>query len=103
MRATKFEVSNTVEDTLQLWHERLGHNNKMDIQKLSEQTVSLKFLDRDDECDVCTTQKARRSPKLSTAGTRASKQLKIVHVDISPELIESVDRFKYALLVVSVG
>ena len=97
LRATKFEVSNTAEDTLQLWHERLGHNNKIDIRKLSKQTDSLKFLDRDDECDVCNTEKARRSPICKTVGTRASKPLEIVHVDISPEPIESVDRFKYAL------
>ena len=48
------------EDTLQLWHERLGHNNRIDIRKLSKQTDSSQFLDRDDECDVCNTQKARR-------------------------------------------
>ena len=97
MRATKFEVSNTSEDTLQFWHERLGHNNKIDIRKLSKLTDSLKFLDRDDECDVCNTQKAIRSPICKTVGTRASKPLEIVHVDISPEPIESVDGFKHAL------
>ena len=97
MRPTKFEVSNTAEDTLQLWHERLGHNNKIDIRKLSKQTESLNFLDGDDECDVCNTQKARRSPRCKTVGTRASKPLEIVHVDISPELIELVDGFNYAL------
>ena len=57
----------------------------------------MKFLDGDDECDVCNTQKARRSPICKTVGTRASKPLEIVHVDISPEPIESVDGFRYAL------
>ena len=33
LRTTKFEVFNTAEVTLQLWHERLGHNNKKDIRK----------------------------------------------------------------------
>ena len=97
MRATKFEVSNTAEDTLQLWHERLGHNNKIDIRKLSKQTDSLKFLDRDDDCDVCNTHKARRSPIYKPVLTRSSKPLKIVHGDFSPEPIESVDGFNYAL------
>ena len=97
LRARKFEVSNTAEDTLQLWQERLGHNNKIDIHKLSKQTESLKFLDGDDGCDVCNTQKARRCPICKTVGTRASKPLEIVHVDISPEPIQSVDGFKYAL------
>ena len=82
---------------MQLWHECLGHNNKIDIRKLSKQTDSLKFLYRDDECDVCNTQKARRSPICKTVGIRASEPLEIVHVDISPEPIESVDGFKYAL------
>ena len=36
LRARKFEISNTAEDTLHLWHERLGHNNKIDIPKLSD-------------------------------------------------------------------
>ena len=97
LRATKFEGSNTAGDTLQLWHECVRHNNKTDFRKVSKQTESLKFLDRDDECDVCNTQKARRSPICKTVGTRASEPLEIVHVDISPEPIESVDGFKYAL------
>ena len=87
LRATKFEVSNAADDPLQLWHERLGHNNKMDIQKVSKETESLKFLDKDDKCDVCNIQKARRSPVYKTVDTRASKSLEIFHVDISPEPI----------------
>ena len=105
MRATNFEVSNTAEDSLQLWHERLGHNNKIDIRKLSKKTDSLKFLDRDDECDVCNTQKARRSPICKTVGTRASKPLEIVHVDIRPsQLNQSTDsNMLWPLLIVLVG
>ena len=72
--------------------ERLGNNKKIDIRKLSKQTEKLNFLDKDDECDVCNTQKARRSPICKTVGTRASKPLEIVHVDISTEPIESVDQ-----------
>ena len=97
MLATKFEISNTAEDTLQLWYERLGHNYKTDFWKLSKHTEGLKFLDKDDECDVCNTQNARHSPLCKTVGPRASKPLEIVHVDISPEPIESVDGFKQAL------
>ena len=77
--------------------ERLGNNKKIDIRKLSKQTEKLNFLDKDDECDVCNTQKARRSPICKTVGTRASKPLEIVHVDISTEPIESVDVFKSSL------
>ena len=57
----------------------------------------MNILDGDDECDVCNTQKLRCSPICKTVGTRASKPLEIVHVDISPEPIESVNGFKYAL------
>ena len=53
LRATKFEVSKTAEDTLRLRHERLGYNNKIDILKSSKQTGSSSFLDGEDECDVC--------------------------------------------------
>ena len=64
---------------------------------MSKQTESWKFLDGDHECDVCNTQKARRGPICNSVGTRASKPLKTVHIDISHEPIESVDGFKNAL------
>ena len=96
MRATKFKVSKTAEDILHVWHEGLGHINEIDLRKLSKPTERLKFLEGDDECDVCNTQKARRSPICKTVGTLTSKPLKIVHDVISIERVEAVDGFKYA-------
>ena len=51
----------------------------------------MKFLDEDDEWDVCNTQKAAGCPIGEAVGTRASKPLEIVHVDFLPQPIESVD------------
>ena len=52
LRPRKFEVSNTAEDTLQLWHECLGHKKMIDFRKILEQTESLKIMDGDDEYKV---------------------------------------------------
>ena len=71
MRATKFERSNTAEDTLQLWYERLGHNYETGLRKLSKHPEGLKFLDKDDECDVCNTKNARHSPLCKTVGVNS--------------------------------
>ena len=64
-------MRNIAEDTQQLCHERSGRNNKIDIRKLSKQTQSLTILDKESitDCDICNTQKARRSPLCQTGYT----------------------------------
>ena len=91
LHATKFEVNNTADDTLHLWHERLVHYNETDILKVSKLTKRLIFLHKDDEYDVCNTQKARRSPICKTVGTGASKPLEIVHLFLPSQLEQWMD------------
>ena len=78
------EKSNAATARLQLWHERLAHNNNIDVQNLAKAVVDMKLLDEKNEpCDVCNTEKAKRLPLSRQVATRAKKPLNIVHVDIS--------------------
>ena len=83
MRVEKFEETNFADYTLQLWYERLGHYDKLDIRELSKKIDRSRFLDEDDECDVCNTQKARCNFICKTVGTRASKPLEAVHAELN--------------------
>ena len=92
------EQSNAATASLQLWHERLAHNNKIDVRNLAKAVVDMNIVDKSNEpCDVCNTEKAKRLPISRKVATRAKKPLDIVHVDISPVNTMSTDEFKYAL------
>ena len=48
------EQSNAATASLQLWHERRGHNNKPDVRKLAKSVGNMKLVDEGNEpCDVC--------------------------------------------------
>ena len=92
------EQSNAATASLQLWHERLAHNNKIDVRNLAKAVVDMNIVDqRNEPCDVCNTEKAKRLPISRKVATRAEKPLDIVHVDIPPVKTVSIDEFKYAL------
>jgi hypothetical protein len=85
---------------LALWHDRLGHNNRKDVQCLESKVLGMSISDKTVElCETCETEKAKRQPiKKSSWGTRALKTLDIVHTDIlGPLTEESIDGFKYAI------
>ena len=91
------EQSDAATASLQLWHERLAHNNKIDVRNVAKAVVNMKIVDEGNEpCDVCNTEKAKRLPISRQVATRATTPLDIVHVDISPVNTTSID-FKYAL------
>ena len=91
------EKSNAATAKLQLWHERLAHNNEIDVQNLAKTVVDMKLVDAGNEpCDVCNTEKAKRLPLSCQVATRAKKLLDIVHVDISPVNTTLKYDFKYA-------
>jgi len=82
-----------------LWHERLGHNNLEDVRKLQIHADGLR-IDKYDktQCEVCEIEKAKRLPVSKTVGTRATRPLEIVHMDILGAVhIESIDGYKYCL------
>lgn len=85
-------------ETLTRWHERLGHNNKNDIQLLEKKVEGMSISERDNEqCSSCDTQKAKRHAIKKTWGTRATKSLEIVHTDVLTMPVQSVDGFKYSI------
>ena len=92
------EQSNAATASRQLWHERLAHNSKIDVRNLAKAVVDMNKVDeRNEPCDVCNTENAKRLPISRKVATRAKKLLDIVHVDISPVNTASIDEFKYAL------
>ena len=68
------EQSNAANASLQQWHERLAHNNKIDVQNLAKDVVDMNIVDeRNEPCDVCDTEKAKRLPISRKVATRAKK------------------------------
>ena len=90
--------SNAPTASLQLWHERLAHNNKIDVRNLAKAVVAMKLVvEGNESCDVCNTEKAKRLPIPRQIATRAKKQSDIFHVDLPPVNTTSIDIFKHAL------
>ena len=53
------EPSNAATASLQLWHEKLAHKNKIDVQNLAKSVVDMKIVYKGNEpCDVCNTEKS---------------------------------------------
>ena len=51
------EQSNAASASLQLWHERPAHKNKIDLRNLAKAVVDMKLVDEENEpCDVCNTE-----------------------------------------------
>ena len=59
-----------------------GMNDLLTITKLMLVVVDMSIVDeRNEPCDVCNTEKAKRLPISRRVATRAKKPLDIVHVD----------------------
>ena len=70
------EQSNAATASLQLWHERLAQNNKIDVRNLAKAVVDMKTLDEENEPrDMCNTEKAKRLQMSRQRATRAKKNL----------------------------
>ena len=67
-----------------LWHQRLEHNNKADIQVLQMQAHGIRVTKESKSitCESCETQKARKVPIPNKWGTRANHEMEVVHTDI---------------------
>ena len=66
------EQSNAATASLQLWHERLAHNNRIDVRNLAKAVVDMNIVDELNEfCDVCNFEKAKRLPISRKVATRA--------------------------------
>ena len=77
-------ISSTCKVDLDLWHCRLGHNNKRDVQKLSKSVQGLKLHNSsfsESFCDICAANKLNRKPPSSKMALRKSSKLKLVYSD----------------------
>ena len=82
------------------WHQVMGHNNWNDVGKLQHVTDGMKISgsQKGANCNVCSTEKAKRAPVPKTWGTRAKTRLAIVHTDVlGPIQQESHEGFRYAV------
>ena len=70
---------------IDLWHCRLGHNNKRDVQKLSKSVTGMKLQNSDISdcfCDICASNKLNRKPACSKTVPRKSSKLELVFSDV---------------------
>ena len=105
--------SSTSKVDLDLWHCRLGHNKKRDVQKLSKSFQGLKLHNSsfsESFCDICAANKLNRKPPSSKMALRRFSKLELVYSDVSGPMkttslggrryvvsfIDSYDRFARA-------
>ena len=77
--------SSTCKVDLDLWHCRLGHNNKRDVQKLSKSVGGMKLHNSsfsESFCDICAANKLNRKLPSSEMASRKSSKLELVYSDV---------------------
>ena len=73
-----------VQDSMELWHKRLGHLNVKSVKALEGMVggMQVKKATCDLACEACIEGKQARKPFPSDGATRAAKVLEIVHSDV---------------------
>jgi hypothetical protein len=82
--------------TIDTWHARLKHLNYENLQKLRNLIIEMNFSDSKSKkiCELC--MKGRQKRKINkTPRTRATKFLKIIHIDLKEFLSLIYDDHKY--------
>ncbi|KAJ8715602.1 hypothetical protein PYW07_010084 [Mythimna separata] len=75
-------LSTVDERDVNLWHQRMGHLNFTDLQKITESAKGVELLKKGNQiCTTCLEGKMSRQPFKNT-GTRASKLLQLIHSDL---------------------
>ena len=98
-------VTTPTEDksTLSLWHQRFGHVNKKDVEKLHTENLVdgmnlVKVKITDDDCEGCAVGKSSRLPFPKSGSKKSSGVLDLVHSDVcGPLNIPSVGGSIYFL------
>lgn len=96
--ATVF-LTTVQEENAYIWHQRMGHLNFTDLQKINECTEGVKVSVPKNGfvCDTCLKGKQSRLPFKHT-GTRATELLELIHSDIcGPMEVSSLGKAKYFL------
>ena len=79
------KFSSTCKRDFDLWHCRLGHNNKRDVQKLSKSVQGMKLHSSfftESFCDICAANKLTRKPPSSQVVLRKCSTLDLVSSDV---------------------
>jgi hypothetical protein len=95
-----FSEANTAssKDTLQIWHERLGHQNKRHVRKLLRD-YKIDFVDEDSFCGACVEGKQHSNTFLERK-QRALEPGAIMHADLcGPMECASLSGAKYFLCI----
>lgn len=91
------EISIATEaETLQLWHERLGHQNKRHVREiLKNMNIPLKSAATSEFCDGCVLGKAHRKP-FKSRPYRATSVGEVINADVNgPMSVESLNGARY--------
>ena len=98
------DITTTSKPTPSLWHERYGHLNQGDINKMLKcnivegMEVSNNKIQEGEKCHSCSYGKMHRLPFPKQSSHRASKCLEIVHTDLcGPMQVETASGSKYML------
>ena len=88
-----------MENRLNSWHKRLGHNNIENHLKIKDNVIGLKISEHDlGKCETCQLNRSRKLPVTKDSETRAKDVLEIVHTDILGLINpETVDGHRYAI------
>ena len=93
--------SSTCKVDLDLWHCRLGHNKKRDVQKLSKSVQGMKLHNSsfsESFCDICAANKLNRKPPSSKMALRRSSKLELVYSDVrGPMETTSLGEHRYVV------
>ena len=84
-----FQVSSSVSQDQQLWHQRLAHPSEKVMSFLFPKLCKDKL-----HCDVCHLSKSARLP-FDSSTSRASHPFEIIHSDIWGPILESFDGYRY--------
>ena len=77
--------SSTCKVALDLWHCRLCHNNKGDVQKFSKSVQAMKLHNSsfsESFCDICAANKLNRKPPSSKMALQKSSKLELFYSDV---------------------
>lgn len=93
----KINVNAVLTNPLQVYHERLAHQNKRHVKQLIEQEFGLKVEDnKSDLCEGCLYGKAHKQ-KFGTR-IRATQPGELIHADICGPFTYSIQKFRYFLM-----
>jgi hypothetical protein len=75
-------IANSLEESVMLWHERLGHFNMASLKELNAMVDGMKEVPLHHICEGCVKAKHQRTSFPKDGATRVSQLLEIVHTNV---------------------